>query len=123
MLTDGTPVDVRLAKLAQVVPQDVVLRIALFGVGVDDFLRRHSGVSENLAIASEVGYLEVERHARLLSAFEVARASQFEVLLGDLETVGAIDHYLNAFAGGLRYFIVGDEHTVALVSSSAHSTT
>ena len=86
-LTDGAPIDATLPQLSQSSPEDVVLRIPLFGVGNDDGLGGVSGDSEDLAIAGKIGYFEVESHARLLGAFKVAGTSEFEVLLGYFKAI------------------------------------
>ena len=62
-LADGSPVDVGFAELAEACPEDVVLLIALVGVGGDDGLGCVAGEGEDLSVAGEIGYLEVECHA------------------------------------------------------------
>ena len=57
------PVDVCFAEFTQMSPQDFVLGVAFFGVGGDDGLGGVAGEGEDLTVAGEVGYLEVDGDA------------------------------------------------------------
>lgn len=62
-LTDCPPIYIALAQLTETCPEDVVLQVALLGVGVNDGLGGVSGKGEDLSIVGKVGYFEVECHA------------------------------------------------------------
>ncbi len=55
-----------------------------------------------LTVSGNIRYLQVESHAALLRAFQVAGTTELQVGLGDAETVVGIAHDVNALAGLLR---------------------
>ena len=59
----------------------------------------------------------------MLGTFEVTWSTQFEVLFGNLEAIGGIDHHLDALTGGLANLELGDQDAVALVGTTSHPTT
>ena len=65
--------------------------------------------------------MQVEGETRLLCAFDVARSSQLEVGLGYLEAIGSAAHDFDTFLCIFAQLMLGDEHAIALVGTSAYS--
>ena len=59
----------------------------------------------------------------MLSALKVARTTKFQVLLGNLKSIGRIHHYLYTLSRVGRNLIVRHKYAVRLLSSSAHPAT
>ncbi len=76
---------------------------------------------QELAVAGEVGDVEVEGDAALLGALEVAGAAQLEVGFGYLEAIASAGHDVEAFAALLAELVAGDEQAVRLVGTATHT--
>ena len=65
--------------------------------------------------------MQVEGKTRLLCAIDVAWTSQFEVGLCNLEAIGSATHDFDTFLCIFTQLMLGDEHAIALVGTSAYS--
>ena len=86
-----------LAQAIELLPEEGVLGARAIGVLIGDALGNATHVAKELAIAGDVGNLQVEGDATLLRTLEVARATQLEVSLGNLEAIVGAHHDLEAF--------------------------
>ena len=90
-------------------------------VEVDDALRLVAGHLHQLAVGGNVGNLQVEGHAALLRAFQVAGSAQLQVGFGNAEAVVRLAHDVDALARVLRQLIGGDEDAERLVGAAPHT--
>ena len=108
-------------QIPEAVPEQGVVRSIAFGIVVDDFLCFCARQLYQLTVSGNIRYLQVESHAALLRSLQVAGTTEFQVGLGDTETVVRIAHDINTFAGFFRELIVGYQNAVALVAASSYT--
>ena len=97
-LADGCPVDMGFLQFPEAVPEQGVMRSIAFGIVVDDFLCFCARQLYQLTVSGNICYLQVESHSALLRSLQIAGTTEFQVGLGDTETVVRIAHDINAFA-------------------------
>ena len=98
-LADGCPVDMVFLQFLEAVPEQSVMRSIAFRIVVDDFLCFCARQLYQLTVSGYIRNLQVESHAALLRSLQVAGTTEFQVGLGDTETVVRIAHDINSFAG------------------------
>ena len=68
-----------------------------------------------MSVTGNIGDLQVEGHTTLLGTLQISRTTQFQVCLGDAETIIGVAHDIDTLTGVFREFIMGDELLVAPV--------
>src|SRR5690554_1685167 len=97
-----------------------MLRLREFRIVGDDGLCNFPGTVEDGIIPDQVCNPEVERNSTLLCTLQVTRTAQFQIGLGNNETVVALGHDLHPLSGIGREFIRGDQDTVGLVGTTPY---
>ena len=115
MSADGSPINICLPYLPESVPEDCAFGLLVMGVGVYDALCLVACHLNYLSVACDIGNFQVECHSALLCALQVARPSELEVGLCNLEAVVGGAHDVDALACLGGEGIWGYEYAVALL--------
>ena len=74
-----------------------------------------------MSVGGEVGYLEVQRQARLHRAVQVSGAAELEVGFGYTEAVVGCHHDIHSFACIGRHLRRGEQYAITLVCPTPYS--
>ena len=102
------------------VPQHGIFRFLAKRVGIHNFLCLVACQLHQLSVTGNVCYLQVEGHAALLRAFQVAGATKFQVGLSNKEAVVGVAHDVDALAGFFRKTALAHQDAIRLVGTSPH---
>ena len=97
-LRDQSPVHFPTEKRAEPIVQQLVFGLCQVGIVIEYFLRCPAGALEDFSVVCKIGDLQKQPVAALLRPFKVARATQFKVFFGNLETVVCPNHDFESLA-------------------------